>query len=230
MEPVVAIVVAAGSGSRLGGEVPKALRELAGKPLVAHSVAALAAGGVDRAVVVVADGLLPDFEAVLADSPIPTRAVVGGAERADSVRAGLDAISGDPGLAGAEFVLVHDAARALVPAEVVSRVIEALAAGAVGCVPVVPVVDTVRRLDEDGSVVVDRARLRAVQTPQGFRREVLLAAHRLAAERDLRVTDDATVVEALGVPIVLVDGSREALKVTEPFDLLVAEAIARSRE
>ncbi len=229
MEPVVAIVVAAGSGSRLGGGVPKAMRELAGRPLLGHSLAALAAGGVQRAVVVVPAGLLADFETVVADAPIPAACVAGGAERADSVRAGLDAISGDPALAAAPFVLVHDAARALVPAAVVRRVIAALSAGAAACVPVVPVVDSVREVDGAGSRVVDRSRLLAVQTPQGFRTAELVRGHRLAAERGLQVTDDAAVVEALGTQIVLVEGSREALKVTEPFDLLVAEAIARSR-
>src|SRR4051812_44882240 len=117
MQPVVAIVVAAGSGSRLGGGVPKALRELAGRPLVVHSLEALAAGGVDRAVVVVVPGREPDFEAVLADAPLRSACVAGGAERQDSVRAGLDAIAGDPELSTSRFVLVHDAARALVPAE-----------------------------------------------------------------------------------------------------------------
>lgn len=229
MEPVVAIVVAAGSGSRLGGCTPKALRELAGRPLVGHSLRALAAGGVDRAIVVVAPGLLAEFETVIADSPIPAGCVAGGSERPDSVRAGLAAIAGDPELDRARYVLVHDAARALVPAEVVARVITALAEGAVGCVPVVPVVDTVRQVTANGSVVIDRTGLRAVQTPQGFVRETLERGHRLAQERGLQVTDDAAVVEALGEEIVLVEGSREALKVTEPLDLVIAEAIARSR-
>lgn len=229
MKPVVAIVVAAGSGSRLGGEGPKALRELGGRPLLSHSLDALAAGGVSRAIVVIAEGLLPDFETVLADSPIPAAVVTGGAERQDSVLAGLDAIIGDPELATAEFVLVHDAARALVPPEVVARVIAALEAGAVGCVPVVPVVDTVRRVTETGSEVIDRTGLRAVQTPQGFVREVLHRGHREVREQGLRVTDDAAVVEALGEQVVLVEGSPEALKVTEPLDLLFADAVLRSR-
>lgn len=228
-KPVVAIVVAAGSGSRLGGEVPKALRELGGRALVSHSLEALAAGGVTRAIVVIAEGLLPDFETVLADSPIPAAVVVGGAERQDSVLAGLDAIGGDPELVAADFVLVHDAARALVPPEVVARVIDALASGAVGCIPVVPVVDTIRRVTAAGSQVVDRAELVFVQTPQGFVRDVLHRGHLYVHERGLHVTDDAAVIEALGEQVVLVDGSREALKVTEPLDLLFAEAVLGSR-
>ncbi|MCA0295856.1 MAG: 2-C-methyl-D-erythritol 4-phosphate cytidylyltransferase [Actinobacteria bacterium] len=229
MEPVVALVVAAGSGTRLGGNVPKALREVGGRPLVLRSIEALAEGGVDRALVVVAPGLEPAFEGVLADAPVPSACVAGGAERQDSVRAGLAAIAGDPGLSRSVFVLVHDAARALVPAAVVRRVIDALRAGAVGCIPVVPLVDTVRRVTPSGSTVVDRAELCAVQTPQGFVRARLEEAHRVVAERGIAVTDDAAALEVLGETVALVEGSREALKVTEPIDLMVAEAVVRSR-
>jgi 2-C-methyl-D-erythritol 4-phosphate cytidylyltransferase len=228
MEPVVALVVAAGSGSRLGGDIPKALRELDGRPLVSHSLEGLAAGGVDRAVIVIAPGLDDDFAGVVAGSPIPARCVHGGAERQDSVLNGLAAIAADPDISDARYVLVHDAARALVPADVVRRVIEALAGGAVAAIPVLPVVDTIREVTPTGSATVDRSRLRAVQTPQGFARDVLERAHRLVADMGLQVTDDAAAVEALGYPVVLVPGDREALKVTEPLDLLFAEAIVRS--
>lgn len=229
-QPVVAVVVAAGAGVRLGDGPPKALRDVAGRSLVRHSLDGLAAGGVDRAVVVIAPGEQAAFETALADSPIPAGYVFGGARRQDSVRAGLDAIAGDPLLAVCEYVLVHDAARALVPGVVVARVIEALKSGAVGCVPVVAVVDSVRSVDEaGGSVVVDRSSLRAVQTPQGFKRTVLEAALAHADQAGLEVSDDATAVEAIGQAVVLVEGSREALKVTEPADLVLAEAIARSR-
>ena len=228
MEPVVALVVAAGSGSRLGGDVPKALRHLSGRPLVSHSLSGLAAGGVDRAVIVIAPGLDDQFAGVVAASPIPTTCVHGGSERQDSVLNGLAAIAADPQLSQARFVLVHDAARALVPGGVVRRVIEALVNGAVGAIPVVPVVDTIREVTDTGSTTVDRSRLRAVQTPQGFDRDVLERAHRLVAAQGLQVTDDAGAVEALGYPVILVAGDREALKVTEPLDLLFAAAIVRS--
>lgn len=228
--PVVAVVVAAGAGVRLGEGPPKALREVAGRSLVRHSLDGLAAGGVERAVVVIAPGEQAAFETALADSPIPAGYVFGGARRQDSVQAGLVAISGDPVLAACKYVLVHDAARAFVPPAVVARVIEALRAGAVGCVPAVPVVDSTRMVAQSGeSVVVDRRSLRAVQTPQGFLREVLESALTQAAETGLEVSDDATAVEALGESVVLVEGSREAMKVTEPVDLVIAEAIARSR-
>jgi 2-C-methyl-D-erythritol 4-phosphate cytidylyltransferase len=229
MEPVVAVVVAAGAGVRLGGTEPKALRLLNGRPLISHCLAGLAAGGVDQAVVVVAAGAQGGFEAALADSPIPAGYVFGGDDRAASVEAGLAAIAGDRELDKCRHVLVHDAARALVPGAVVAGVIAALRAGARGCVPVVPVVDTVRQLTPDGSVVMDRSQLRLVQTPQGFERAVLVDALRQARLSGLQITDDASAVAVLGVPIALVDGSRDALKVTEPLDLVMAEAIERSR-
>lgn len=230
-EPVVAVVVAAGSGVRLGGSTPKALRAIAGRPLVRLGLEALAAGGVDRAVVVIARGTEAAFETALADAPIPTVYVTGGDRRQDSVRAGLKAIAGDPETADCRFVLVHDAARPLVPAAVVARVIEALRSGAGAVVPAVPVVDSMRSVDVAGvSRTVDRSVLRSVQTPQGFPMDVLDEALRRAADDGRDVTDDATAAEAIGVPVVLVDGSADALKITGPADLAVAEAILRGRQ
>jgi 2-C-methyl-D-erythritol 4-phosphate cytidylyltransferase len=220
-EPVVAIVVAAGSGVRLGGEVPKAVRPLAGRPLVSWSVAALAAGGVTEVVVVVGDGMQDVFAEALTDAPIPWRLVVGGATRQESVARGIVA------LPAGEIVLVHDAARPLVPAEVVRGVVEAVRSGAPAVIPVVPMSDTIRQVGDAGSVVVDRSGLRGVQTPQGFARDVLVSAHAAAAGSDY--TDDAAVCEASGYEVVLVPGSREALKITEPYDLAVAEAIVAGR-
>lgn len=220
-EPVVAIVVAAGSGVRLGGEVPKAVRPLAGRPLVSWSVAALAGGGVTEVVVVVGDGLQDVFAEALAEAPIPWRIVIGGATRQESVARGIAALP--PG----EIVLVHDAARPLVPAEVVRGVVEAVRSGAPAVIPVVPMSDTIRQVAGAGSVVVDRSGLRAVQTPQGFARDVLVSAHAATAGREY--TDDAAVCEASGYEVLLVPGSREALKITEPYDLAVAEAIVAGR-
>jgi len=220
-EPVVAIVVAAGSGIRLGGEVPKALRLLDGRPLVGWSLESLAAGGVSEAVVVIADGLQDAFGRALQDAPLPWRLVTGGATRQESVARGLDALP--PG----DVVLVHDAARPLVPAQVVRAVVDAVRRGAAAVIPVVEVSDTIRQVSQDGSEVVDRGALRAVQTPQGFAREALIASHVAAAGR--QYTDDAAVCEAFGYEVVLVPGSREALKITEPYDLAVAEAVLRQR-
>lgn len=229
-EPVAAVVVAAGSGSRLGGEVPKALRTVGGRTLVALSVEALAAGGVTDAVVVVPEALQEEFEYELADATIPVLVVAGGRARQDSVRHGLAALDAAESLATCRYVLVHDAARALVPAAVTQRVIAALQAGAVGCIPVVPVIDTVRQVGDAGSQVIERSRLRAVQTPQGFERRVLAEAHLRLAGSGLQVTDDAAAVEALGHEIVLVEGHRDALKITEPQDLWFAEAIVENRQ
>ena len=222
-EPVAALVVAAGSGSRLGGDVPKALRTVGGVPLVARSVRRMAEGGCHEAVVVIASGLEEEFARALADAPIPVRLAVGGAERPDSVAAGLAVLGEREPVA--RIVLVHDAARALVPAEVVASVIEAVRRGAVAVVPVVPVVDSLRQLTHAGSVVADRTLFRAVQTPQGFDRSVLVVAHEAVREFGVAVTDDAAACEFLGHEVVLVAGSRDSFKVTEPLDLALAEAL-----
>ncbi len=227
-EPVVAVVVAAGSGVRLGGDVPKALRMLGGRPLVAHAVANLLAGGVDRLVVVGAPAVLPALTAALAEQPADRWSLtVGGDERQDSVRLGLEAL--DVSRAPGRIVLVHDAARPLAPPSVVARVIAAVRDGAVAVVPVVPVIDTIRLLGDDDSRPVDRSALRAVQTPQGFDRGVLSAAHRAVARSKVAVTDDAAVCEHLGHPVTLVAGSRASLKITEPEDLIIAEALLTAR-
>lgn len=223
-DPVVALVVAAGSGSRLGGPVPKALVEVDGRPLVRWSVDALAAGGCERAVVVAAADLVDTFREVLAQASVPVVVVAGGARRQDSVAHGLDAAGADG------IVLVHDAARPFVPSTVVADVIAAVRNGHVCVIPAVPVVDTIRQLDGDSSATVDRSTLVAVQTPQGFDLATLRAAHAEAARLGLEVTDDAGILEALGHPVHLVRGARDAMKVTEPLDVAFAEAIHALRK
>lgn len=226
-EPVAAVVVAAGSGVRLGGDVPKALRVLGDAPLVVHAARRLLAGGVTELVVVVPAAHRAAFDAALAAS-LPGggwRTTPGGAERQESVRAGLTAVGQDPSLAAARVVLIHDAARPLVPPAVVRRVIEAVCAGSPAVIPVVPVIDTIRQLRAGGSAVVDRAGLRAVQTPQGFDRATITAAHELIARDGVRVTDDAAVCEYAGHAVTLVDGARRSLKITEPEDLAAASAL-----
>ena len=145
--------------------------------------------------------------------------VAGGASRRESVAACLAQLPDD-----AEAVLVHDAARPLVPGSVVTRVLVGLAGGAPAVVPVVPVDDTVKEV-AGGRVVrtVDRLSLRAVQTPQGFQRDVLIRAH--AEWSAGEPTDDAAMVEALGVPVSVVEGAPESFKITRPIDLRLAEAI-----
>jgi 2-C-methyl-D-erythritol 4-phosphate cytidylyltransferase len=213
------VVPAAGAGTRLGPGAPKALRDLAGEPLLVHAVRRLrACPSVGPVVVVAPAAALDEVAALLTTYDVVV--VAGGLERQDSVAAGLAA------LPDVELVLVHDAARALVPVAVVEAVIAALLAGADAVVPVLPVADTVKRVGVDGHVTetVPRGDLRAVQTPQGFRRAVLAAAHRGASGS---LTDDAGLVEAAGVQVLTVPGAPEAFKVTTPFDLLVAEALLR---
>lgn len=226
-DPVVAVVVAAGSGSRLGAEVPKALVEIAGRSLLRRSLAQLADGGVQHAVVVVPAESTAAFAADLVASPLPITMVVGADERQGSVAAGLvalaDLLVDDDAPA---VVLVHDAARAFVPAQVVVDVVDAVRAGAQAVIPVVPVTDTIREVDEAGSHSIDRARLRGVQTPQGFPRAVIEAAHAALAQAGTTVTDDAAAAEYLGHTITLVAGDRRAFKVTEPLDLVLARALA----
>lgn len=220
------IVPAAGKGERLGPGGPKALRPLAGVPMLVHAVRALASSRVVDLVVVAAPAdALEAVSSLLGehDFPADVTVVAGGDTRQDSVARALLTLPDD-----VEVVLVHDAARPLVPEQVVTAVVAAVASGHPAVVPALPVVDTIKEVD-DGSVVVrtvDRSPLRAIQTPQAFQRAVLQRAH---AEADLSVTDDAGLVEALGVPVFVVPGHDEALKVTRPFDVVVAEAILARR-
>lgn len=219
MTGLVGVVVpAAGAGTRLGPGAPKALRPLAGEPLLVHAVRRLrACPSVGPVVVAAPAAAVEEVRALLA--PYAAAVVAGGAERQESVAAGLAALPAE-----VELVLVHDAARALVPVAVVEAVVAALREGAGAVVPVVPVADTVKRVGAAGVVLatVPREDLRVVQTPQGFRRDVLEHAHRAAGSA---LTDDAGLVEAAGGTVRTVPGAPEAFKVTTPFDLLVAEAV-----
>jgi len=211
----VGIVAAAGSGLRLGAELPKALVPLAGRPLVCWAVDALRAGGVADVIVAIPADQWPAFAAAL---PADVRLVDGGQTRTASVRAALAAADPD-----VDVVLVHDAARPLTPPGVVTRVLEALAAGAPAVVPVLPVVDTVVLVDgERVTDAVPRATLRRVQTPQGFDRATLVAAY-AGLPDDAELTDDAAVVRAAGVPVATVEGDERAAKVTVAHDLALAE-------
>jgi len=224
--PTAAVVPAAGRGERLGPGAPKALRRVAGEPLLVHAVRGLwRSGEVDLVVVAAPPGTAPDVAGLLNEA-VPgaeVRVVEGAAARRQSVAAALASLDRDT-----DVVLVHDAARAFTPPDVVRRVVRAVRDGAPAVVPVVPVTDTIKRVGADDAVqaTVDRDPLRAVQTPQGFRRDVLERAH--AADLP-GATDDASLVEALGLVVTVVAGSDEAFKVTRPLDLLVAEALLRAR-
>jgi 2-C-methyl-D-erythritol 4-phosphate cytidylyltransferase len=228
------VIPAAGRGVRLGPGAPKALRTLGGTPMLIHAVRAMAASRHVSLVVVVAppEGAA-EVRSLLDSHPLPERTaflvVPGGGTRQESVRLGLEALPD-----GHEVVLVHDAARPLVPVETVDAVIEAVRDGAAAVVPALPLADTVKEVEpaaaagEPEPVVATpvRARLRAVQTPQGFDRAVLTRAHQ---EVDGEVTDDASMVERLGLGVVTVPGHEEAFKVTRPLDLVLAEAVLARR-
>lgn len=218
---VVAIVPAAGSGERLGSGVPKAMAPLAGEPLLCHAVRALVAEPrVELIVVVAVPGLEEPMTAAAVGcaSGVPVVCVAGGSTRAQSVARGLAAVPDD-----VDVVLVHDAARCLVPVGVVRAVVDAVLDGAPAAIPGAPVVDTIRAVGRHGgSRTLDRSMLRAVQTPQGFDPDVLRRAHAGGSDQ---ATDDAGMVEALGLEVVLVEGHPRAFKVTTAQDLLLAEAI-----
>lgn len=225
-----AVVPAAGRGERLGPGAPKALRELAGQPLLVHAVRALAeARSVD--VIVVAAPVEEEsvvsriLQPVVGDTEL--HVVAGGETRQQSVRLALEALPDD-----IDVVLVHDAARPLQPEDVIDAVTAAVRAGADAVVPAVPVTDTVKQVDAAGCVeaTVDRSQLRAAQTPQGFARIVLESAHRDAFEHGLEdASDDAGMVEHFGRPVMAIPGSEDGFKVTRPLDLVLAEAVLARR-
>ncbi|HAQ24124.1 MAG TPA: 2-C-methyl-D-erythritol 4-phosphate cytidylyltransferase [Acidimicrobiaceae bacterium] len=201
------VVVAAGRGERFGGD--KQVADLGGRPVVAHSVSA-AAQASDGVVVVVAANKRTEALILLEGLDGVAAVVNGGATRSASVRSGLAAVPHD-----AEIVLIHDGARPLASAALFARVVAAVRAGADAVVPGVPVADSLRATD--GSVV-DRGGLIAVQTPQGFRADRLRSAHVGCDD----ASDDATLVEAAGGTVVIVDGEAANLKITRPIDLVLA--------
>jgi 2-C-methyl-D-erythritol 4-phosphate cytidylyltransferase len=209
-----ALLVAAGSGERLGAGRPKAFVELAGRPMLEWSLAALRAAGIAEVVVALPPGV---------PAPEGVRGVPGGATRSASVRAALAEVSAD-------VVLVHDAARPLVTPDVFARVLDALA-GADCAIAAARVADTVKEADASGAVVatLDRSRLWAVQTPQAFRRDVLTRALDVSADVLARATDDAWLVERAGGSVRVVETSPANFKVTTPHDLRVAEILLRER-
>lgn len=237
---VVAVLTAAGSGTRLGHALPKALVPVAGAPLVVHAARSLLAarpsdGSRVTALVVTAPAEhVPAVAGALAPleggDGVGVRVVVGGATRQASVAAGLAALPPD-----ADVVLVHDAARAFAPPDLVARVVDAVRAGHPAVVPGLPVVDTVKRVaswDATGGPVVDtppRDVLRAVQTPQGFARDVLVHAHAAGAHRAgdeaTAASDDAGLVEAAGGDVWVVPGDERAAKITTARDVVLAEAL-----
>lgn len=272
--PVIAIIAAAGQGTRLRADKPKAFVELAGMSLLERSIKAMhAAELVDEIIVVAAPDMLDEAAEVISrcEAADSTRVAANGAagssgdtgdtgasgtndgrtirlvpgrgERVDSVMAGLEAIFVEPGVD--PIVLVHDAARALTPSNMIDRVARAVADGASGAVPVLPVVDTIKTVTETAghgeecsqvqiTKTVDRSNVRAAQTPQGFRYSALFSANEMyyasvhadaeAGTRSFVPTDDASLLEWQGVPVACVDGDDLAFKITTRKDVLLAQA------
>ena len=198
------------------GGIDKIFAPLAGTPIIAHTLRAFEESRIVSLIsLVLAPERLADGRAL---SGRKVSAVVpGGPRRQDSVRLGLEA------LGGCEYVLVHDGPRPFVTHDLIERALEA-ARESGAAVPAVPVTDTIKEAGADGFVTstLDRSRLWAVQTPQAFRRDILLRAH---AEITADVTDDAAMVEALGIPVRIFEGDRRNIKITTPQDLVLAEAM-----
>jgi 2-C-methyl-D-erythritol 4-phosphate cytidylyltransferase len=237
---VAAVVTAAGLGTRLGTDLPKALVRVEGRTLVAWAVERIAEVCAD-VVVTAPPAQLDAFAWAIAEAAIPSEVVVvvipGGETRQESVAAGVaELMSHAP---QPTIILVHDAARAFMPAEPMRLAISAIEAGADGAVPIVPLVDTVVAVPgEDGSLglAVDRSSLRAAQTPQAFRASALSDAHLRGAaepgatEHGEEVTDDAGLVRRYGFRVVATEGHPWGFKVTVPGDLALAEYIAKQTQ
>jgi len=208
---IAAIIAAAGSGERFGSIIPKALISLGDRTLIEHALSSLSAV-VDEIVITSPAGYEDAIRAIAADR---ATVVTGGSTRSESVRIGLASISQN-----AEFVLVHDAARALASSDLARSIIAALRAGEVAVIPGLPQVDTVKVIDGDGYVIAtpDRVPLRRVQTPQGFAYDLLKRAHESKSD----ATDDAALVEQLGARVKVIEGEERAIKITTPSDLATA--------
>lgn len=208
---IVAIIAAAGSGERFGASIPKALIQLGDRTLIEHAVSSISSVA-DQIIVTAPSGYEKEIQKLVGDG---VTVVTGGATRSESVRIGLSKV-----LCDAEYVLIHDAARALASPDLAKRVVEALKNGDVAVIPGLAQTDTVKIVDENGVVTStpDRADMRRVQTPQGFTYGVINQAHAQAGE----ATDDAALVESLGKPVRVIDGEERAIKITTPADMATA--------
>ena len=211
-----AIIAGAGMGHRLGADIPKALIQIDGVTLIERAFAALSPV-VDEIVITAPAGYEDQFRAIVGDS---ATVITGGVLRSDSVNMALKSLS-----PSTKYVLVHDAARALATSELAERVLHGLTSGESAVIPALSVVDTIKEVDRDGYVrsTPDRSILRAVQTPQGFSVEVLKRAHEASED----ATDDAALVEALGVKVKTIPGEARAMKITNPEDIAIAVTLVR---
>lgn len=217
------IIVAAGSGSRFGAALPKQYCLMNGRPVLMHTIENMRVALPDSHVVLVLNKDFVDYWAELCEqySFESPRVVVGGDSRWQSVKNAIDTIPDD-----AEVITVHDGARPIVDRMMVERLIAALN-DAPGAIPVVSVTDSLRQLNEQGSVPVDRALYKAVQTPQVFQAEKLIEAYSLPFTPTF--TDDASVMAAMGYEVALVEGDTYNIKITNPLDIEIAQLYLRQR-
>ena len=222
---VAIIIVAAGSGTRLGATEPKAFVDVAGRTILERALRGALATAEPAQLIVVAPAERLEQARSIAEgtagaASASVTVVVGGDTRQQSVAAGLAVL--EPSI---EIVLVHDSARSLTPASQFEAVVAAVRASGAGVIPGLPVADTIKQVDWLGAVerTVDRSQLVAVQTPQGFPRDVLVAAYESA---DQDYTDDAALVAAHGLAVTAIDGDPLAFKITTPWDLARAESLA----
>ena len=222
------VVVAAGSARRMQG-IDKILAHIGGVPILVRTLQVFQDNeSISQIVIVTREDLVGTIEDLCKANGLDkvSAVVVGGAERVDSVRAGLQAVRSD-----AQLIAIHDGARPFLTQRVLNEVLrQAAQSGAAA--PAIPVNDTVKRVD-DRSVVcktVDRSSLRAVQTPQVFQGDLIRAAIEKAVADHAAVTDDCSAVERIGMSVVLTEGDRENIKVTTPFDMVLAESIIAMRE
>lgn len=219
------VVTAAGMGTRLGFNMPKALVPLAGRTLIEHALDGVLASGIaDRIIVTIPPGTEDVFQSLVGEVMI----VPGGENRQVSVKNGIDAAP------GADIILVHDAARCLTPPAVMRRVRDAIVAGHAGAVPGIPVTDTIKQVESGGDIepvtdTLDRSVMRAVQTPQGFPADILRQAHNATWPGDGGAPDDASLVEYLGHDVVIVKGSHMAMKITTALDLTLAALLLKEQ-
>ncbi|ATF10727.1 2-C-methyl-D-erythritol 4-phosphate cytidylyltransferase [Brevibacillus sp. HB1.1] len=221
------VIVAAGSGKRMGGQRNKLWLPLAGEPILAHTVRLFATHpDIDEVVLVVSEADHAEVTTLISAEKLTVVVTLGGAERQDSVRNGLASLS-----ANCDYVLVHDAARPFVTRKQISHMIKQVQQDQ-ATIMAVPVKDTIKVVGATGLVESTPAResLWAVQTPQAFRMSLLREAHQAAEAAGKLGTDDAMLVEWLGHPVSIMNGSYENIKITTPDDLWFGEEILRKRK
>jgi len=223
---LTAIIVAAGSSERMGFDKLFAL--VSGKPIIAHTIAAFERTSCVEEIILVgrADGL-GELQKIIGQPTKVKQIVAGGAERSDSVRAGLDHLN-----LKSDFVAVHDAARPMITPEKITRVFDVCRTTGGAAALAEPINDTLKRADLDLAVKesVDRNGVYAMQTPQVFARKLLEEAYRLVAKKNISVTDEVSAVELLGCKVVLVPNHDFNFKITYPRDLPLAEFVLKQRQ